>query len=488
MMQQQDLAFERALLACFCQFGLEAYIDVDFVTTETFTDQTNQILFECVKATMIEGGKPDLSTILSKSVSMGFDSIIAKDDEIAYIRSLYNFPVHKSNIGLYASKLTKLKVIRDGCRTLQACKNKLESFTGNEDIGEIVSSIEGPVSSLTSEVYNTSSNKPVKLTEGLMEYVDYLIANPNVMMGISTGIEALDRAIGGGLRTGVTLISARYKVGKSTTGIQIGMNIADRDNIPVLLLDTEMDYNSQKNRFIANYCMIDVNRLTRGEISPEEYERAQKAAERFDAMKISHLNVSGCSFETILSMARQWIYKDVGFREDGKANKCLVVYDYLKMTSDEGLNDSMKEYQIMGFQMTALHNFCVKYDVPCLSFVQLSRSNDIAQSDRIAWLCTSHTKFEEKSPEEQADDVAAGVNPPYNRKLTPIVARYGPCLDPGDYINVRMRGQYSKIEIGPTRNELLRTNTEITVPDIATVGSDSGGSGSITDNLYDLEE
>jgi replicative DNA helicase len=470
----QDLAFERALLAAFCQFGLEAYIDVDFVTMDTFTDQTNQILFECLKATMIDGGKPDLSTILSKSVSMGFDGLISKDEEIAYIRSLYNFPVHKDNISYYATKLTKLKIIRDGRKTLESCRGRLDMFTGEEDIGEIMSSLEGPISDLVAQVYNTSTQKPERITKDLKEYVDGLIADPHEMMGLSTGIEALDRSIGGGLRKGgVTLISARYKVGKSTMGLQIAANVA-RQSIPVLILDTEMDYGSQKNRFIANHCDINVNRLASGNVTEHEYYSVGLKQDEFNSLDIFHLNVSGCSFDTILSMARQWIYREVGFNDEGKAKDCLVVYDYLKMTSEDGLNDSMKEYQIMGFQMTALHNFCVKYMVPCLSFVQLSRTGDIAQSDRIAWLCTSHTKFEEKSPEEQVDDVAAGIVPPYNRKLTPIVSRYGPCMDPGDYINIRMKGEFAKIEVGPTRNDLQTAQNPPQVPDIATVGEDTG--------------
>lgn len=468
-----DLAFERALLSSFLQFGLESFVDVDYITAESFTDQTNQILFECIRATMVEGGRPDLSTILSKSVTMGFNDLISKDNEIAYIRALYNFPVHKDNIRHYAEKLIKLKILRDGAKTLEACHARLGEFSGNEDLGDIISSLEGPISDLVSQVYNSSNNKPELLTKDVLEYVNGLVDNPHEMMGLSTGIGALDKAIGGGLRKGgVTLLSARLKVGKSTMGLQIGVNVASK-NLPVLLLDTEMDYNSQKNRFIANYCNINVNRLAEGLISHDEYYRVEQAAAHFDSLNIFHINVSGSSFETILSLARQWIYKEVGFNEEGKAKDCLVIYDYLKMTSDDGLNDSMKEYQIMGFQMTALHNFCVKYMVPCLSFVQLGRGGDIAQSDRIAWLCTSHTKFEEKSPEEQADDISMGIVTPYNRKLTPIVSRYGPGLSPGDYINIRMKGEFAQIEVGPTRNELFKNSQPIQVPDIAAVGTDS---------------
>ena len=59
-----------------------------------------------------------------------------------------------------------------------------------------------------------------------------------------------------------------------------------------------------------------------------------------------------------------------------------------------------------------------------------------------------------KSPEELAEDgLGAG-----NRKLVPVVARHGAGLDDGDYINISMKGDISKISEGLTRNELKKGN------------------------------
>jgi hypothetical protein len=117
----------------------------------------------------------------------------------------------------------------------------------------------------------------------------------------------------------------------------------------------------------------------------------------------------------------------------------------------------MQEYQVLGFQITKLHNFMVKYDVPCLSFVQLNRdgitkesTDAVSGSDRLIWLCTSFTIFKLKSDEEKAED-----NPKNgNRKLVPIVARHGEGLDDGDYISMKMFGSIGRLEEGMTRNEI----------------------------------
>ena len=480
ILEVSDMAYERAFLAGLAQFGLDAYADVDFVDSSCFTDQTNSILFECIKSSIIDGSTTDLSVILSKANSMGFANLFQTENEISYIRSLFNFPVHKTNMEVYAARLTKLKIIRDAHKILTSCANKIKESTGEESINDLLRYIEEPISKLTSSIYNTGNLKPVSLGEDVVDYVYDLIENPRQHMGLSTGIPAYDEAIGGGLRRGaVDIVAARPKMGKSTTGLHVAVH-QDKNNVPTLIVDTEMNKDGQTNRVLANISEIDVNHITAGDMNSLEKSKLIETAQKFKESKIYHINVSGQPFETILSIIRQWIYKHVGFDENGKTKDCVIVYDYLKLTSGEGINDSMKEYQILGFQITSLYNFCIKYDVPCLAFVQLNQEMNLSQSDRILWLCTSFTKFLEKSAEEQAEDVTMGITVPYNRKLQTVVSRWGPGMEQGDYINLRMIGKYSKITVGPTRNELLKgSNAGIQtdqIPDIAQAGTDTGDS------------
>ena len=148
--------------------------------------------------------------------------------------------------------------------------------------------------------------------------------------------------------------------------------------------------------------------------------------------------------------------QEVGQDESGRTNECVVVYDYLKLMSSSSISNNIQEYQALGFQITSLHNLAVKYDFPCLSFVQLNRdgitkesTDAVSGSDRLIWLCTSFSIFKTKSPEELAED---GPNAG-NRKLVPIVSRHGPGMSDGNYINMRMMGEHSCLNELRTRDE-----------------------------------
>ena len=460
----QDAAAERAVLAGLCQYGLDCYLDIDFITADHFSDEMNQILFNCIHKSISNNSKVELSSILSAANDLGVQEHVNSKTEISFIRSLFNFPIHKENAGIHAAKIAKLKLARDLKKTLKTCENDLNSISGDEDIMDLISKVEEPILDATSDIYQESSNQTELIGQDLDEYVQYLIDNPSDFAGIPSGFTQFDIAIGGGLRRkSVDLIAARPKVGKSMFGDAVAVHVSSELNIPVLVLDTEMSKKDHHNRMLACLSGVEINKITTGKFAESEIdkEKVLAAKDRLKEIPYHYISIAGESFENILSKMRKWIYQHVGFDENGKTKDCLLVYDYLKLMGSESISSSMQEYQVLGFQITKLHNFCVKYDVPCLSFVQLNRdgitkeSTDVVSgSDRLIWLCTSFSIFKMKSEEEIADD---GIEHG-NRKLVPVVARHGEMLDSGDYISMNMYGSIGKIAEGRTRNEIHNSN------------------------------
>lgn len=459
MSKLQDLASERAVLAGLCQYGLDYYLDVDFINSEDFTDDINKLLFDCIYKTISENNKVELSSILSASNSLGLSEVLNNKEEISFIRSLFNFPVDRDNCSIYAAKIAKLKLARHLKTILNNCQKDLNSITGEEDVMDMISKIENPILDATSKIYQNSSNKTEVIGEDVNEYLEYLQDNITDIVGIPTGFARYDAAIGGGLRRkSVDLISARPKVGKSVFGDAVAVNVASR-GIPVLMLDTEMSKEDHLNRIIASISGVSINRIATGKFSTSEIEKEKVliAAKKLSEIPYHYISIAGQSFENILAIMRKWIYQHVGFDENGRTNDCVIIYDYLKLMSSEGINASMQEYQVLGFQITKLHNFCVKYDVPCLSFVQLNRdgitkesTDAVSGSDRLIWLCTSFSIFKLKSEEEMAEDKPENGN----RKLVPIVSRHGGGLGDGDYISIKMNGEIARLTEGMTRNEI----------------------------------
>lgn len=247
---------------------------------------------------------------------------------------------------------------------------------------------------------------------------------------------------------------------------QITANYLGAQDIPVLILDTEMEYKDVLPRMIANLSNISINEIETGAFANNSLSNnlIDEAVKELQKYPIYYKTVAGKSFDEILSIIRRWIYKDVGLSKTGRANQCLVIYDYFKIMDSADISD-MAEFQAMGFQISKLTDFCKMYDVPCLSFVQLNRdgvakegTDVIAQSDRLLWLCNSFSIFKLKSDIEMEKDGYQNGN----RKLITLKSRYGGEHTFGNYISMNFKGDTcSLLEVTTKTNHVTGSKVDL---------------------------
>ena len=89
----QDMAAERAVMAALCQYGLDAYLEIDFIESSHFTHEMNQLIFSCINKSIADTSKVELSSILSSANDLGVYDQINNKEEIGFVRSLFNFPI-----------------------------------------------------------------------------------------------------------------------------------------------------------------------------------------------------------------------------------------------------------------------------------------------------------------------------------------------------------------------------------------------------------
>lgn len=457
---QGDVAAERAVLSGICRYGNEALLDVsDIIETNTFTLESNQVIYRCLVQVLSKSNTVDIPSLLSASSELGLNAILDNKDELEFIRSIFSFPIKLENVRVLAAKLKKIQIAKEIQLKLEDAHRQLSDVTGNESIDEIISVAESPIFDVSTELNKDSDSRPQKLFSGAKEYLDHLIANRCDMVGISTGFPIYDNIIGGGQRAGsVNLIVARPKTGKTTHAKTVGMFVAGTTNTPVLMLDTEMNKGDQINRSIATKTKILTNKLETGQFGDSEHQMqmAYKFVEDNVDIPYYYKNIAGKPFEAVLSIMRRWVMQEVGLDSTGKANPCLIIYDYFKLMNEDAL-EKMQEYQAMGFQISKFTDFANISGVSGLAFVQANRyainqetTDIISQSDRLLWLCGSCCFLRRKSQEEI---IAEGIENG-NMKLIPLECRYGPGLD-DDWINMRMDGNYALLEELTTQKQAL---------------------------------
>lgn len=461
----QDVAAERAVLGGIYQHGSDAYLDVaDILDADTFTVDSHAAFYKCFEYILKDekGGKLDLPSIYSTASNLGLSKIIDNKDDRQLLRSIKNFTIELPNIRKMAGKIQKLRIGRLLHSQLLNSAENIQKITGDEKISQILGIAEKPIFDLSSLLNNTLDG-PKLMGEGLKDYYNYLVKNPVKQVGISTGLPCYDKAIGGGLRRKtVNVMAARPKAGKTITADNVGYHIASQ-GIPVLNCDSEMGQEDHWNRILANISNVTIDDIESGQFAHDEQKdlAVSAAIKKLESVPYHYISISGQDFEDTVSIMRRWIARYVGFEENGLCKPCVIIYDYLKLMSGEGLSRDLKEYQMLGFQMTTLHNFMVKYGAASLLFMQLNRdgitkedTSAASGSDRIIWLCSNFSIFKKKSPEEIAEERAAGLTNCGTRKIITIAARHGEGLEDGDYINIKTDYRYGRIVENKTRKTL----------------------------------
>lgn len=455
----KNIASERAVLAGIFSHGIDCFIDVEMLIDEdTFTLDHNKVLFKCVEDAVKKSEKIGFTEILSSAKSLGLSEYIERQDVMQHVNGVINTPIDIENVRLHAAKIRRLQFARNVQNELRDIYRGLDDISGDESITEILSIAEKPIQDICMSYTREDNNTPTKLGDSLEEYIEHVKNNKSQSIGLSTGFSIYDKAIGGGLRRKcVDLIAARPKTGKSLLADEVAMHVSKELKTPVLMLDTEMGKEDHWNRILANISGVEINDIATGAFAddPDKIDKVNQAVQEINDIPYEYISIAGKPFEETISIARRWILKNVGYDENGRLNDCLIIYDYLKLMSAASISSNLAEFQVLGFQITQLHNFCVEHDVACLAFVQLNRDGEtkestdvVSGSDRLVWLCTSFSIFKNKTEDEKAaDGILNG-----DKKLIPIVSRHGPGMEDEGYICLKMDGEFARVtELGTIR-------------------------------------
>ena len=189
--------------------------------------------------------------------------------------------------------------------------------------------------------------------------------------GLESGFKDLDKKTSGFQKSDLIIVAARPSMGKTAFALNIAQYAALKKGKRVVIFSLEMSREQLGMRLLAMEARVDSNKLRVGDLSEEDWESVNEAAQRIAQSDILIDDTPGIGVMEMRNKCR---------RIDQEKKIDLIVVDYIQMMSAEEAGDNRQQEvtQISRY----LKQLAREMECPVIVLSQLSRAVEQRQGDK----------------------------------------------------------------------------------------------------------
>ncbi len=423
-----NLQAEKLLLSGFIRHPTEFFKFGIHLNKEDFNHRSLEVTFEVIYSLLMnkEVEKLSKSKMVAEAVSLGHGDYMSLMQDGDLIDSMMSEDVSLKDI-----KRSFLDVKNNSYRKSTISKLKdsigyLEKTTDNTS--KMIGTVESMIISQAS-ILDKGERGVINLTDGIKDSIMNFGNNPG-NIGIDLGYEEFQNRVGQIKNGSFTFIAATAKAGKSQLGLNFGIIASRKNNLPVLIIDTEMNEENQQTRTVGQFADIPYNIIETGYWNMTEDELKSEGMDQedikkiktysvklkdenmwkaLDRMPLDYLKASGMGVQEVIPHIRRWLLTRVKPDKTSKVPQCLILYDYIKLATIDELKGGISEYQLHGLNVGALHDLVNEFKVPCIGFGQTNREitdnfNCVAGAKRIVENVSTICLWSQKTDSQYSRD------------------------------------------------------------------------------------
>ena len=371
-----NIEAEQALLGAILVNNEAFYRISDFLLPQHFHDQLHRRIFELISG-LIRGGK--VATPITLRTFLGTDLDMGGLTVPQYLARLATEATTIINAADYGQTIYDLSLRRSLIRV-------------GEDI--VNNAYDAPIESEPQEQIETAERQLYELAEtgryeggfarfadALKEAIDMASAayqRDGQLSGLATGLDDLDRVMGGLQPSDLIILAGRPGMGKTSLATNIAFNIAKNyrfevqadgssktvDGGSVGFFSLEMSAEQLATRVVAEQAGVPSYKIRRGDLREDEFTRLVIASQEMQAVPLYIDDTGGISIAQLVARAR---------RLKRQRGLDLIIVDYIQLITGSGKKGNENRVQEITEITTGLKALAKELTVPIIGLSQLSR-------------------------------------------------------------------------------------------------------------------
>ena len=233
----------------------------------------------------------------------------------------------------------------------------------SDDLENIIEKIETSIFSLNQE----NLSKKIYSAEEVMNEVFNEIKSKikkSTITGLNTSFKDLDSIIQGFQKSDLIIVAGRPSMGKTAFSLNLGKNIVEKYNVPLLIFSLEMSRQQIMYRFISTDSNINANRLKSAKMTELEWKSLDTSMKKISELPIYIDDNPNLTLTDIRLRLKKIFTK--------KTNNGLVIIDYLQlMKLSSKLENRVQEISYITRNLKILAK---EFKIPLMVLSQLSRN------------------------------------------------------------------------------------------------------------------
>ncbi len=338
---------------------------IGMLRPEDFYLSQNRDIYETIYAMFNFSQAVDPVTVLDKMRERG----LWQESSTDYIMQLMEITPTAANAGRYAAIVRDKALLRNLAGAAEEIGQTVYEGVGTP--AEILEAAEKKIYALRKGERGDSLEHVGLILQKVFDRLTELAQSDSEIPGLSTGIRDLDQKINGLNKSDLLLIAARPAMGKTSFGLNIGLNVAKKYSKTVAFFSLEMSREQLTMRLLSGEGFVDNQKLMTGRLSEEEWGKLALASA---ALSQTDIRVDDNPSITVAEMNAKCRRLD---------NLGLVVIDYLQLMTSSGYGRGGENRVTVVSEISrALKIMAKELNVPVICLSQLSRANESRQDKR----------------------------------------------------------------------------------------------------------